>query len=164
MLCTRNLANYPGLVKSWILRDNVQLSLYKKHTLQLHPKYCPFSQRQVKSLPLKKETSLQHTETIIVKNNQSICIVVEPTAKGHMYNTAPTTKSQRGKWTRGILRARWQGVWCETVSFSNVRRWIHYVSPIWLPKHKLNKDEKPSSCIWRENHKASAPHRKLQPV
>ena len=44
------------------------------------------------------------------------------------------------KWGRKILRARDPGVCCENVSFSNVRSYIHEVSPIGPHKHELNKD------------------------
>lgn len=62
--------------------------------------------------------------------NKSMCIVLGPTPRGYIYKQLPH-HFLRGKWTRRILRFRWQGVCYETVFLNNVRKYIHNISTTW---------------------------------
>ena len=90
--------------------------------------------------------------------NKSMCIVLGPTPRGYINKQLPH-HFLRGKWTRRIVRFRWQGVCYETVFLNNVRRYIHNVSPTWEKIYK-----KAYSYIWREDHKTSTLQGKLLPV
>lgn len=63
--------------------------------------------------------------------------------KYYICRTTPVPKARGTDQKRGqeiIVRARHQGVCSETVSPGNVRRYSHEVSPIWQPKHGLDRD------------------------
>lgn len=74
-------------------------------------------------------------------NSQARCTAVEP--NWSTYNTTPTPKAQgslQKRGTAGLFEPQGQGVWCETRSPRKFRSCHHKVSPAWLPKQELNRD------------------------
>lgn len=64
---TRNLANHPGLVKSWDLEENLQLTLYLTSIITIFSIFFLISTDKNKSHPHQINMSLQLNKTIIEK-------------------------------------------------------------------------------------------------
>ena len=62
---------------------------------------------------------------------------------GYIYQTLLhlRLRDYRGRGGRKIMITREQGVCCKIMSPSNVGNYIHQVSPTWLPKHELSKND-----------------------
>jgi hypothetical protein len=73
----RNLANYPGLVKSWIPEENLQLALYSTRIIPNYILTCLISTEKY-SPHFSSRKFLFTTETITENHSQSKCRVMEP--------------------------------------------------------------------------------------
>lgn len=91
--------------------------------------------------PSPRKTSLQQTETITDTHNPSKCSIVESSPNEYIYKTFLhlMLKELLYKVAR-LQEPENQGVCCEIVFPRNVTSYTHKVSPTWLSKHELNKD------------------------
>jgi hypothetical protein len=94
-------------------------------------------------------------------HNQSKCRVVEPSPNGYIYkyNSQPEAWGSFRRRSRKIVRARGSESLCETVSPSNARNYTHKVSPIWLPKQGLTKEDN-GHAKWQGKNQRPQPHTK----
>lgn len=91
--------------------------------------------------PTSKEL-LFVTETTTGKCNQSKCRVVElsPSDTSTTQFLNLWLGNYFGSWGRKIVKARWSEAYCKILTPRNFRTYTHKVSPTWLPKLALNKD------------------------
>lgn len=85
------------------------------------------------------------------KPKQSKCRAVEASPSRYSYSELPHTTCSGIIAEEGAKRfyePEEQGIFSETVSPKNVRRYTHIVPPTWLPKHELNKDATKDTLRW----------------
>lgn len=84
-------------------------------------------------------------ETITENHNESKRRVVEPSPRGHVYNTAPPNEGsanilEEGKYLERLWEPEDQGVHSEIVSSSNVKSYTHKIFSTQLSKYELSKE------------------------
>lgn len=103
MPSSRNLANYPELVKSFILEAVLQPPVLNQHNAQLQSKYLSLeSQISVVLTIYQRNISLQQTQAVSEYHNHQKFRVVEPWSKGFIYNTKQFMQLKLSEyWRRG---------------------------------------------------------------